>query len=411
MIRLGILLAACLAWAEAMAQTAPGPDEIRLTLEFEPLPETLFDGEMVMLTIKGAYRLPITLERLEQPDLAGFDWMQLGEDRWFNTLVDGQSVVNLERRMALFPVRDGTLEIGAFTHHLTLLSASGRRFEFGAQSNELTLDVAPKPESAWWFPARALEVSDVWSNPPERLARGQGVLRVVTVTAQGVEPELIPPMPDLTGAGAHIFPHPERRIVTLGPLGPITRAFWRWTIRPEAESAGYLDPVQIAYFDTVAREAKQITLSAQRVGYRGSGRAAPQVGVAERQSTTPGTETATREQAPEPAGSFSLSAEAGLAAGLFAGLIGLILWAVSGRWHLAASPPLQGLRAWLRSHKDRRALSLALSRDDAAAALAADRRLRQAGQKSRLPDEIRRRFARTIFARGSAPAHTFTKPN
>ncbi|MEM7508679.1 MAG: hypothetical protein AAF415_18260 [Pseudomonadota bacterium] len=264
------MLALLLSALAAGAQITAGPDDVRLTLKVEERAHAPFDGEMVLITIHGAYRLPITLEKLRQPDLAGFDWMQLGEDHWYNTQEDGLTVTNLERRMALFPQAPGPIEIGAFTHQLTLLSPSGKRFEHEAVSNTLTVEVVPRPDSDWWFPARLIEVTDNWSNPPERLAPGGGALRIVTLTAQGVEPELLPPMPEMTSAGAFVFPHPEKRIVTLGPNGPITRAFWRWTVRPKGETAGYLNPVTIAYFDAEAREAREITLTAQRVAYAGA---------------------------------------------------------------------------------------------------------------------------------------------
>ena len=260
--------------ARAEVEIAPG--EIKLEVIAEARDHPVLAEEMVLITIRGSYRIPITLENLVQPDLQGFDWMQLGEDHWFNTVEDGLTVVNLERRMALFPQEPGEIEIGAFVHELNLLSPSGQRFEHAESSAPLTLTVEPRPEADWWFPVRTIEITDNWSNAPERLKPGEGALRIVTVAAHGVEPELMPPMPEMTGAGAHIFPHPEHRIVTLGPHGPITRAFWRWTIRPQDGTAGFLDPIRVSYFDTQTREEKEITLSAQRVAYLGTGAAAPQ---------------------------------------------------------------------------------------------------------------------------------------
>lgn len=257
-----------LALAPAKAEETLRENDVTLEIEVEETSHTPFAEEMVMLTIRGAYRLPITLEKLHQPELEGLGWMQLGEDRWFRTDVRGKSVLNLERRMALFPERAGRIEIPPFTHELQLLSRNGRRFSHSARSNAVHLDVASPPEAeGWWFPLRHIEISDNWSNPPERLAAGQGVLRVVVVEAHGTQPERLPPMPDLTGAGAHIFPHPERRIVTLGPDGPITRAFWRWTVRPMEDSAGYLNPMKVHYFDARVRKHREISLSAQRVAY------------------------------------------------------------------------------------------------------------------------------------------------
>lgn len=256
----------------ALAQEASGPD-LDLSIELEERAHPPFPGEMVLITIRGTYRLPITLEKLVQPALTGFDWMQLGEDRWIEELDAGQTIKIFERRMALFPRAAGRIEIGRFVHELDLLNRTGQRFFEEVRSQPLTIEIAELPEEEqagnrrWWFPVRQIEVNDRWSNPPERLEAGGGAIRIITVTAQGVAPEMIPPMPKMRSAGLHVFPHPEKRIVTLGPNGPITRAFWRWTVRPEGASAGFLDPLTLDYFDTVARERREITISAQRVAY------------------------------------------------------------------------------------------------------------------------------------------------
>ena len=319
--RMGLALVLTLSVWVGVAMAEIAEDAVTLTVTVEERDAAPMTGEMILVTIRGQYRLPITLEKLEQPDLTGFDWMQLGADNWFETRERGLPVLNLERRMALFPDRPGEIEIGAFTHKLTLPNRTGRRIEHDAVSAPVTVRVAPRPPSDdWWFPVRHLQVSDEWSNPPESLSPGAGVLRIIVITAQGIAPERVPPMPELTGAGAHIFPHPEKRIVTLGPNGPITRAFWRWTVRPEGMSAAFLNPIRLPYFDTVSRDAREITLSAQRVAYLGA------TGRAQASSTEPRDAAA---PAAADLGPISIPAGVSLLAAL-AGLVGgvVVLWPV-----------------------------------------------------------------------------------
>ncbi|MEO1492184.1 MAG: hypothetical protein AAFV19_08535 [Pseudomonadota bacterium] len=265
-----ISLVLLLAPFEALAQQAIDPADARLELHLEDRPHLSHPDEMVLLSIQGTFRIPVVREKLIQPDLTGLDWMQLGEDRWYKEMEDGFEVLKFERRMALFPQAPGEIEIAPFTHRLDLLNRRGREMKTELVSDTATLKSVPGPESEdWWFPVRALEVNDSWSNQPEALDPGSAALRIVALTIDGSPPQRIPPMPEMTGAGAHIFPHPEHRIVALGPDGPRTRVFWRWTIRPEQGSAGYLDPIRLTYFDAQTRETKEITLSAQRVAYLG----------------------------------------------------------------------------------------------------------------------------------------------
>lgn len=266
------LLCLLLLWpAAVLAQSRTVlPEELSLEVTVEDRAHPPYPREMVLIRIKGVYRRHITREQLEQPDFAGFNWTQLGPDKWTEDRIRGQKVKILERRMALFPERAGELTIGAFTHHLTLTDEGDDWFAHDIRSEPVTIKVAPMPERAddgWWFPVRGLRISDDWSNAPDQLKPGEGVLRVVRIEAVGATPEMIPPMPDLTSPSAMIFPHPEKRLVELSPQGPVTYAFWRWTIRPTNETSAILEPLEFSFFDTEARVLREVTISAQRVAY------------------------------------------------------------------------------------------------------------------------------------------------
>ncbi|MEM7744767.1 MAG: hypothetical protein AAF409_13755 [Pseudomonadota bacterium] len=313
-----------------MAQEGMQPDDARIEIRFEKRTHLPYPGELVLLSIHGTYKVPVVREKLVEPDLAGFDWMQLGEDRWYKAREDGFEVLKFERRMALYPQEAGILRVAAFTHQLELLSRTSETVPVSAISNEAEIEVAPPLDGVdWWFPVNGIEINDGWSNQPEALPAGGSALRVITLTVLGTLPQRIPPMPEMTGAGVHIFPHPEHRIVALGPDGPVTRVFWRWTVRPKAGSAGYLNPIRMAYFDTGMRDREEVVFAAQRIAHAGGPETvlaegaspdlppvAPETGVTETQ-TIPG---------------WAVPATAG--GGLLLGLAGIIigLWH-GGTWH------------------------------------------------------------------------------
>ncbi len=276
MVRLLCFVLMLVSPLSAEAQSAVDPDDLILKVELEELSTVPFEQEMILLTIHGIYKRHITLEKLEQPDLAGLNWMQLGEDHWYESVVDGKTVKNMRRRMALFPQEAGTLSIGAFRHNLTLLDENNNWFEHTIQSEPVALKVNPLPATdAWWFPVRGLRVSDNWSNAPDQLAKGEGVLRVVRISALGASFDMIPPMPELTSPSALIFAHPEKRLVDLTPNGPEAIAFWRWTIMPRNAVSAILEPIEFSYFDTVERKVRTVTISAQRVAFSENGNVQP----------------------------------------------------------------------------------------------------------------------------------------
>lgn len=258
-----------LAVQPALAQTSAVRDgELQLDVTVADSGSTPFTREMVMITIRGTYRRHITRETLEQPPMAGLNWMQLGPDEWHEETVRGRPVKIFERRMALFPEASGELEIGPFVHHLTLTDEEDDWFDHSISSAPVHFRVDPAPAGeGWWFPVRSLKISDHWSNAPDQLAPGEGVLRTIRIEAVGASPEMIPPMPELTSPSAMIFPHPEKRLVELSPEGPITYAFWRWTVRPTNGASAVLEPIRLPFYDTRNRVARMATISAQRVAF------------------------------------------------------------------------------------------------------------------------------------------------
>lgn len=253
-------------WAQSrVVDPADVQLEISLTGTQDVVP---YVGEMVLIEITGTYARHIALEHLEQPALEGFSWMQLGEDRWWDARENGRQVKKLRRRMALFPSRPGRLEIAPFRHVLQLIDEGDDWFEHVIVSQPLVLDVAPVPEGqGWWFPVRELQIEDNWSNAPDALAPGEGVMRILRVQALGVAPEALPPMPELRSPSGGVFAHPEKRLVELTPDGPQSIAFWRWTIQPVNGTSVILEPMEVSYFDTQARQSFTARISPTRVAY------------------------------------------------------------------------------------------------------------------------------------------------
>jgi len=244
------------------------PEDVSLRVEVEETIDMPVEREMIIIRILGTYNRHITLESLQQPDLQGFNWSQLGPDRWWEERIEGRLMKRFERKMALYPDTPGKLTIGTFTHNLTLTDEGDDWFDYQVLSDPVSIEVAPAPAGEdWWFPVRRLRISDKWSNTPDQLVPGEGVLRIVQIEALGVTPEMIPPMPELTSPSAMIFAHPEKRLVELSPQGPVTRAFWRWTIRPTNDTSAIVEPISFTYFDTTERAHREVVISAQRIAY------------------------------------------------------------------------------------------------------------------------------------------------
>ena len=251
----------------ALAETADfvAPDDANLTVTVDsPAPEP-FAQEMILLRIHGVYTVEMTLEHLDQPAFDDFAWMQLGRDKWAETTVEGRHARSFDRVMALFPRKAGTLTIPPFTHRLTLLAPNGSRVRHDVVSAPVTLTVRAAPAVAWWLPARALRLTDTFDKDPAKLETGETTHRTVTLEADGVPADLLPPMPDLRDPGLIAFPDPEERTSRLTREGPVSTVVWRWTIRSRTGAPASLPAIRIPWFDTVARKEQVAELAGRAV--------------------------------------------------------------------------------------------------------------------------------------------------
>ncbi|KQT10084.1 hypothetical protein ASG40_09215 [Methylobacterium sp. Leaf399] len=259
--------------APARAEVAPGD------LTFTVTPErngnaAPFSREMVLLRIRGVYRQPILLEEVVQPSLANFSWTQLGRDTWTKTrLPDGPTAIAFERVVAVFPHHAGDFTIEPFIHRLTI-NDEGVRKVVDVRSAPIALPVAqwtkptggPDVKEPWWLPAKDVTITDSWSPDPETIKLGESARRIVTIEAQGMIAEGLPPRPVMRTRGILTFAGPVTRETVITPSGPIARATYQWDVRPGVPEIIPLDAIVIPWFDTVARIMREAEIPARQIG-------------------------------------------------------------------------------------------------------------------------------------------------
>nr|WP_238184041.1 hypothetical protein [Methylobacterium trifolii] len=257
------------------AQAEIEPGDLTLTVTPERNGNAApFAREMVLLNIHGVYKQPILLEEVVQPTLANFSWTQLGRDRWSRTkLKDGQSAIAFDRVIAVFPHHAGGFTIEPFTHRLTV-NEGGERRVVDIRSEPIPFPVQPwtketgGPDVAepWWLPARDVTVTDSWSPDPETVKLGESTRRIVTIEAQGMVAEGLPPRPVMRTRGILTFAGPVTRETLITPSGPVARVTYQWDVRPGVPEIIPLDAIAIPWFDTVSRTMREAEIPARQIG-------------------------------------------------------------------------------------------------------------------------------------------------
>ena len=156
---------------------------------------------------------------LSTPTLANAVIERLGEDVRYQAKRNGRDYQVTERRFAIFPQRNGSVEIAPTVFNGQLIQHSGGVNPFAdpfsgffgqpssrpirMRSEGILLNVRPKPANATnpWLPAQSLTLKESWSPANPQFRVGESITRTIRIEAMGLTGAQLPPhkMPDATG--------------------------------------------------------------------------------------------------------------------------------------------------------------------------------------------------------------------
>ncbi|MEX2125419.1 MAG: BatD family protein [Woeseia sp.] len=202
-------------------QTAalPGESDIFVAAEVDYV-ESYVQAQ-VLYRVK-VYRSVATRQpRLFEPDFDGVDVLVeiAGEERNYESLINGKNYNVVERVYALFPQASGEISISPARFEARVLRdgrITGRKV---FQSDAITVSVKPIPPppekfpDAAWFPAKSVQLSEEWSREPDSLPAGEPISRHVTVTALGQLSTQIPVIGATDSDRVKVYPDkPDLRV-------------------------------------------------------------------------------------------------------------------------------------------------------------------------------------------------------
>lgn len=252
--------------APVFAQEQLPADKARLRVILDQLETPPVEGQMLLATVRGDYRVTIALQDLTVPRTRSFDWVQLERDQWTMEQVDGFPTQVMRRRIAIFPQRAGDLVFPTLGHKLTVVTPGGGRAEHIVESEPVEVSVRPAHGQPW-LPVSEIEFSDEWNKDPGALPMGETVQRRVVIRALGATAKMLPEQPEIRAPWLISFASPEKRTTELTPLGPLTTVVWEWSLRPKTGEKGVIPDIQFPYFDTASQSAGALVLKAAPVGY------------------------------------------------------------------------------------------------------------------------------------------------
>lgn len=144
------------------------------------------------------------INQLIKPTLPDLDFRPLTEHR-YQKQINGVQYDIIEQKYALSATKSGIIHIPSYA--LTAIIKDQNSLQNKTvTSNQLTLDVKPRPASypanMPFLPAKEVQLSEQWSNPSNSLLEGDSLSRTITLTANGLTSKqigaiTIPPIPDI----------------------------------------------------------------------------------------------------------------------------------------------------------------------------------------------------------------------
>lgn len=200
--------------------TLPGEADIFVTTEVDHTES--FVQAQVLYTVK-VYRAVATRQpRLSEPSISGVEVLveSAGEERSYESILNGKAYNVVERVYALFPQESGGISIAPARFEARVLRdgrITGRKI-YESDGIDIVVNPIPPPPAdypdAAWFPAKSVTLTENWSREPGSLPAGEPITRHIIVTAVGQLSTQIPVIEPASSAAVKVYPDkPEFRDV------------------------------------------------------------------------------------------------------------------------------------------------------------------------------------------------------
>lgn len=193
---------------------------------------------------------------------------RLGEDVHYQSKRNGRDYQVTERRFAIFPQRNGRIEIGPTVFSGQLLQRSGGVNPFAdpfsgffgqptsrpvrMRSQGITLNVRPKPADAGnpWLPAQNLTLRETWSPANPQFRVGESITRTIRMEAMGLTGSQLPPIKMAETNGIKTYADQPVVASTPTPEGVTGVRDDKFAIVPARPGSIDLPEIRIDWWDT-----------------------------------------------------------------------------------------------------------------------------------------------------------------
>jgi hypothetical protein len=253
----------------------PGEADVFVTSEVD-VDETYVQAQ-ILYRIR-IYRAVNTRQpALREPTITGAEALVelAGDERQYESVLNGRAYNVIERVIALYPQESGEIEISPARFEARVLRdgrITGRKV-FESESHKVTVLPIPAPPAdmpdAAWLPARNVQLSEEWSRPPDEMKAGEPVTRIVTLSALGQIETQLPAAeaPDVDGLNIYADMPELGRVIEADGIRGVRKD--QYAIIGLVGGELELPELEVPWWDTTSGEWRVATLPARTLTVEG----------------------------------------------------------------------------------------------------------------------------------------------
>lgn len=236
--------------------------------------QTPWVQSQVLMTLKVFQAIEIVDGGLDVPEAENLVVERLGDDVRTNEIREGRQYSVTTRRFALFPQKSGELILEPITLSVSVPADSSRVRGFFSPTRKLTrrtdpivLDVKPRPngDSAWWLPAKAVQLDSQWIGDVSTATVDQPLTRTIVLRASGVTDSQLPEINIPAIQGASLYAEEPERKLGANELGVLSELTINWAVIPQQAGEIELPAVSVDWFNTSTGNVETARLPAEKI--------------------------------------------------------------------------------------------------------------------------------------------------
>lgn len=279
----------------AMAISVPAVSANRAAfLELSADKAEVYVQEQLILTVQLYFSGSLIQGDLSEPTHPDAIIERLGNQQESTQYRDGIRYKLIERRYAIFPQEPGTLTLPGirFEGHIRDASRQLRSVQDTQQLYDVPVKSIPDtyPVNTAWLPARNLSLSEEGLPQTDELEAGSNLTRKLTLQANGLPAEALPPFPQQLSGRIRQYPDQPLRNTdtTINGLQSVLQQ--SFALVPVQAGAAVVPALSIPWWNTETDQLERAVLPARRYQITGS-EAVGAEPVTNQTPTTPDTDT------------------------------------------------------------------------------------------------------------------------